>query len=411
MLIALALRNIWRVPRRTICTLLAVSFTTAVLVFFQSLQFSTYATTINASTSIFQGHLQVQDQNYAEKPQIRNSINDSENILMAIEKIPGIDSITSRAMAFALASSAERTYGIQVVGVETEQEKKLSSIPGTIMVGSYLNSTAENTAVIGEALARNLKITVGGELTLLGQSYDGSLAASVVKIVGIFRSGSVDIDRGLIEIPLQQFQEIFSMGNKIHTIVIKSANIREVAALQKDIKIALSHIQNSTQPVRILRWDELMPGLKESIDLDYASSWLFFSSLILIVCFTILNTFLMSVLERTREFGIMLAIGCTPMRISILICIESLLLTGMGILFGASIGALIVLYFIQYGFHIPGSEEIMQMWNISMAIYPQITLQSITISPAIIFIVAFLSSLYPAIRIWKLEPVTAIRST
>jgi ABC-type lipoprotein release transport system permease subunit len=284
----------------------------------------------------------------------------------------------------------------------------VSSIPGVIRHGRYLSESGAGEAVIGSLMAVNLKINPGDELTFLAQGIDGSLAAEVVEVVGIFSSGSNEIDRSIVQLPLQFFQSAFAMNDQAHTLVIKLVKLAELSKTEKRIEALLS---TSRPQLVALRWDELVPGLKQAIELDVSSGWLFYISLILVVTFTILNTFLMSVLERTKEFGIMLSLGAKPSWISYLILLECTLLTLLGILAGILLGALVVLYFGKHGFSIPGSEELMKLWNLPAALYPKVTFSALIRGPLVILLAGVAAALYPALRVLALRPTEALRST
>ncbi len=360
---------------------------------------------INVATTVYHGHMQVQREGYLEDPSIRKVIHDASEVRAAVQAVPGVVAVSTRGQAFALASSEERTFGVQVVGVVPEEERQVSSLPSNVRIGTYLGSHEGYEAVIGAPLARNLRVELGDEVTLLGQGQDGSLAASVVTVVGIFESGAREVDSGMIHIPYKTFTEIFSMPEAAHSLVLKLEDLDDDRAVQTRLIRALP----SDQKLRALRWDELMPGMKQSIELDMVSGWFFYFGLILVVVFSILNTFLMSVLERTREFGVMLAIGVRLRELRSLLYIEATLLTLVGLLLGMFFGSLIVFYFGFYGFYVPGSEEALKIWNLPAAIYTRISLASLFIGPSVILIVSYISLLYPSYLLGTLQPIEAMR--
>ena len=182
--VKIAWRNIWRHPLRSLLTVLAIAFATGVLIFFVSLQLSSYATSINASVSMFQGHLQIQREGMLENQKIRLTIDDTATVEEILEESADVVAYSQRAIAFALVSSIERSYGIQIFGVEPSTEPNVSTLPGVIMAGSYFSSENAEEAVLGELLAQNLQVMPGDELTLLGQGWDGSLASAVVRVAG-----------------------------------------------------------------------------------------------------------------------------------------------------------------------------------------------------------------------------------
>lgn len=402
----LAWRNIWRHPRRTLLTLSAVAFAAAILVFMVALQLSSYDTMIDYTLRVYHGHLQVQSEGYLDKPQMRNTIPDARTLGSYVRKLSGLAAVSVRAMGFALVSSKERSYGVQVIGVEPQYEGKVSTIPGLVKKGRFLSSDDAQEAVIGHVLARNLKIDIGEELTLLGTGRDGSVAATVVPVVGIFESGSAELDRHLVQLPLGTFQDVFSMTGHAHSIVVLGESLDQLENLMGVVRAALP----PETPLVVLSWEALIPGLKQAIQMDWASGWFLYLSLIIIVTFSILNTFLMSVLERTREFGIMLALGARPGRIGVLVMLESLWLTILGLSVGMVIGTAVVYYFHIHGFSYPGMEELAAYYNLPAVVMLAISPLSLTLGPAVILLVTCAAALYPALRIRLLKPVDAMRA-
>lgn len=407
MILRIAWRNLWRHSWRTLLTLLAIAFASAVLVFFIGLQLSSYDAAINASVSVYHGYLQVQPEGYLDKPRIRTTLKQPRELREQVASLEGVRSAAIRAQGFALVSSEDRTYGVQIVGVEPQLEANVSTIPGLVTDGEYLASADALEAVVGKDLAKNLRIKVGDSLTVLGQGRDGSLAATILDVVGIFGSGAQDIDRSMVHVPLAAFQETFFMGQDAHAIVVKAEHLSIVDTLQRK---ATALLQGRGKKEVALRWDELVPGLKQSIELDFASGWLFYISLVMIVTFSVVNTFFMVVMERTREFCIMMSLGMRPGLIGRLVIVESVLLSLFGTVLGIGLGALVLAYYGVHGFTVPGMEEVAKLWNLPDAIYPAITFDALTSGPMVILLMATIASIVPALRILRLQPTEGIRS-
>ncbi|KPK55414.1 MAG: hypothetical protein AMS22_04445 [Thiotrichales bacterium SG8_50] len=405
----LAWRNLWRNRRRTWLTAGAIAFSTILLVGWVPIQFGAYDIMINATLRVFPGHAQVQRPGYQGKPKIRNAIDDAETLANSLRNgSKHFTGVAVRAQGFVLLSSGSRSYGAQIVGVEPEYEGDTSSIPGLIKEGRYLSSIDAQELVIGSALARNLKLKVGDEVTLLGGGKDGSVAAAILPVVGIFDSGSRELDRFFSEIPLHTFQDIFTMGDSAHTITIMGKSVED----QAQLLTALNDAIRDRGDVVVLGWEELVPGMKEAIQIDKVSGFIFLGILIAIVVFSILNTFLMSILERTREFGLMLALGSRPKRIAGLMMLESALLTLIGLSIGFIIGTALVYWAHVSGIQFPGAEDIMEQFNMPEMgrIYPQMKLFNFLLGPITIFVATNLAAWVPILRIRKLEPIEAMRT-
>jgi putative ABC transport system permease protein len=402
----LAWRNLWRRKRRTWLTVGAMVFSNIVLVFMISLQIGMYGMMINNTLRAQTGHLQVQAPGYKDDHKIRQVVPHVRSLAADLRRDLGTDEVAARASAFALVSSADRSYGLQITGVEPESEKQVSSLPGLIKDGRYLDDPRAAEIVIGSIMARNLKVAVGDELTFIGSGRDGSFAAAVVKVVGIFESGMPDLDRSFAEVPLQFFQDVFAMGDAGHSVVIMAPGLMQVGATRDKVKSLLPPDENLV----VCDWDALLPGLKQAIQADFTSAWFMYGILIILVAFSVLNTQLMSVLERTKEFGIVMSLGVTPGRLGRLVLLETSLMGTVGLILGALLGGALVLWLGYHGFSYPGLEEMAGRFNLPSRIYPQVTLIGLLFGPAIILISSIIASLYPAIRLRWLEPVAAMRA-
>jgi len=405
----MAWRNIWRNPRRTILTIGAITFSSLLLVFMLSFQFGSYETMINTSVKIQTGHLQVQAQAYQEKKSIRLVVSDPNAVASILDKIQQVEAYTFRGQAFSLVSSQRRSYGALVTGIDPLREARVSRLKKLIRQGEFLSETDRDQALIGTLLARNLRLNLGDEITLLGQARDGSIAATVVTVKGIYTSGIAALDRSVIQIPLITFQDVYAMGDAVHEVIIIAQSLASIDAIQGAISAPIAAVKNPT-PLKILDWEELMPGLRQGIEMDLVSGMIFYFLLILVVAFSILNTFLMAIFERTREFGVLMAIGTTPGRLTKILLLESMTMAISGIVAGIMLGGAVTLYFQSHGIDISGASDLLSQFGISGRIYPRLSVLSALSGPAAVLMITFGAALYPALKVQRLQPVEAMRA-
>ncbi len=403
----MAWRNIWRNPRRTILTICAIAFASLLLVFMLSFQFGCYETMINSSVKISTGHMKVLAKGYLDDRNMRLAINDPEAVTKAFDTITGIESWSLRAAGFSLVSSDERTYGVFVTGIDPEKEATVSTIKSLIRKGSYLSAGDSYQAVVGELLATNLRVTVGDELTLIGQGRDGSVAAAVITVKGIFESGVDEVDRNALMIGLTDFKEIYSMRGGVHEAVITVDNLSNVAVVKGQVASLLKTETKEAQ-LEVADWMEIMPGLLQSIQMDLVSGIIMYFILVIVVAFSIFNTFVMAIFERTKEFGVMMAIGTTPGRLTRLVMYESTFMTMVGIGLGILAGSLLTLWFQYYGISIVGAENMMSQYGLPSRLYPKLSVISATSGPMVVCIITLISAVFPALKIRKLKPVEAM---
>jgi len=402
----LAWRNLWRHPRRTWLTTGAMVFSNVILVFMISMQVGMYQMMIDNSLRASTGHLQVQAEGYNEEQKIRQTVPDVERLAADLKAALGLDTVAPRASAFALASSADRSFGIQIMGVDPDAETRVSSLPGLVDEGRFLESLDAREIVIGTVLARNLRVGVGDELTLMGSGRDGSFAAAIATVVGILDAGNPEMNRSLAEVPLAFFQETFAMGSAGHSVVMLAPDLFQVSSLESRVRALLP----AGGHLVALDWDELMPGLKQVIQADISSAAFMYLVLIVLVAFSVLNTQLMSVLERTREFGVVLSLGVSPGRLGRLILLETVLMGLIGLVVGVAIGGALVVWFSIHGLSFPGLEEMAGQFNLPDRIYMQVTATGLFFGPTIVLLASVLASLYPVTRLHWLEPVEAMRA-
>ena len=404
--IQMAWRNVWRHPRRSWLTVSAVAFAAMVLIFMLSWQFGSYDTMINSAVSIHTGHLQVQAEGYKEKRRIGQVVDNPSAVKAILEQIPGIAAYSSRAVAFSLISSEERTYAAMVVGIEPAGEPSISTLEDLVRKGNFLSPGDENQALLGNLLARNLKVNVGEDVILIGQGRDGSIAATALTVKGIFSSGQDELDRSTMQIPLSSFQDTFAMRGAVHEVVVVCKNLDDVPLIQEQIKGALH--QSSSDNLVVLDWKELMPGLVQSIQMDLISGFIFYVILIIVVAFSILNTFLMAIFERKKEFGVLMALGSKPGRLSRMILAECGFMTGLGIALGIILGMAVTLYFQSHGIAFADASEMLRQYGLPEKMYPELSILSVMAGAGVVLIITSFAVIYPALRVRRLRPVEAI---
>jgi len=190
-----------------------------------------------------------------------------------------------------------------------------------------------------------------------------------------------------------------------HQVVVVGEGLAAVPEMQSRV---LSVLPDNSDSV-VLDWDELLPGLKQAIQADMGSAFFMYFVLVILVSFSVLNTQLMSVLERTREFGIVMALGLKPGRLGRLVILETAIMGLLGTVLGALVGALVTSWFTTNGLAFPGMEEMAAQFNLPARMYPQVNALTLLAGPAIVFVFTMLASIYPAVRLHWQNPVDAMR--
>ncbi len=400
----LAWRNIWRNKRRSALTAAAVGFAVAVTVIMRAMQYGTYERMILDAVSLFSGHLQIQSRGFHEYQTLGYTFVWNDSVAALLRSMPEVRSFAPRVEAEALVGAGENTTGALVVGIDPARERQVTTLDAHLRQGSYLADDVHG-ALIGIDLAQRLQVGVGDQLVVIAQGYDGSLGADLFTVQGIVKTGLPDFDAGVVVVPLQAAQELFSLDTRLTEVAVTVRDFRRLPQVTSRLRRQLDPGEYA-----VLTWSELMPELVQLIGFDKAGGTFFIWVLLVVVGFGILNTVVMMVLERTREFGVMMSIGMRPARLFGLIMLEALLLSLSGLVSGSVLGAGVGAYMAAHPLPLPGEASIaMQAMGFKAFIYSKLTPSIFYESMRLILIITLVASLVPALRAARLLPVKALR--
>lgn len=400
---AVAWRNLWRNRRRTWLMAGGIGFAAWMLIFAQSMQDGTFSLMIDNGARILMGHVQVQHPDYQDDPRLEHVLRDAQTIRSRIEKLPGVDSAALRGQSTALVSVDERSFAAQVLGVEASREAGWSTIPGSVRDGRYLEGPGE--ACLGSVLARNLGVAVGDEIVLLGTAKKGGVAANVAEVVGIFATGIVAVDRSIVQIPLTDFREVWNLApDEAHGLVVVADDVHESLPLARQV----ARIAGDW---KTLDWKELMPEVEQFIQLKEVGTWLFFAVIAVIVTFSVVNAFMMTIFERTPEFGMLKAIGMRPLNILLGLQIEATWLWALGMIVAIAASLAMIAPLAVTGMPLPiATDELKASLNMPDRLYPRFSQEAAWIAGITMLVGTQLALLVPALRLWRLRCVDALRA-
>jgi putative ABC transport system permease protein len=402
---ALAWRNLWRNRMRTSLAAGGIAFAVLLIVAAYSLQGGAMGAMADNATRLLSGHVQIQNPAYADDPSLRNLVPDATAVARALAHVPGVTAVAQRAVGFVLVSVGERSFGAQIMGVDPKTEPMISTLPSEIVEGRYIGAPSE--AVVGATMAHNLGIKVGDPIVVLGTKLDGGVAALSLDVVGIIESGAVDLDRTLVQMQLNAFQDEFGLGDQVHMVVARVTDFENVAKMLPAIDAAIAPLGIHSVA---LPWQQLMPEVSQTIELKHASSLVMLALIAVLVTFSIFNSFMMTVFERTREFGMLLAIGMRPAGIIGVLQVEAAWLALLGAAIGLALaGALMTL---THHVGIPIGEvaaSLARRIHMPDRIYPAVDVGSMVLAPLLMLGATQLAALVPALRIRKLVPIEALR--
>ncbi len=405
MLVQVGWRNLARNRRRTWLTSGGIAFAILLVVFFQAMQLGSYDTMMENATSLLTGHIQIESAEHLDRERFEDTIGDATALQRAIAATAGVVSVAPRVQAFALASAGERSFGTQILGVDIAAERKTVRFLKMITLGREIEAADEG--IIGAVLARNLGVGVGDDIVLLGAGKEGGIAAMVVKLVGIFESGIVDLDRGMIWAPIATVQNAFDLGDEVHTFVIRTEDLSSSA----DVVSRLTRRFESDPQITVRHWDAVMPEVKQAIEIDKLGGEIFYYIIEVLVVFSVINSFIMTVFERTREFGMLLAVGMRPWSIVAMVQWEAFFIWLVGASVGVGLAALLILWLSNVGIYLGESlEEIASSLYMPTRLYPAFSIEAMLSAPLVMLVGAQLAALLPSLRIRHMRPVEALRA-
>ena len=403
MILKIAFRNTFRQKRRTILTALAMVVGFTLLSLTIGLSDGAYGNIIAMFTRNRIGHIQVHREGYLDKPSIYKTIDNVSAVGEAIQSTAGVEAWTPRVYGAGLGSVGEKSTGVQVIGVDVVREIQATRFDNKVIEGNTLAAIASHEAVIGKGLAKILSAKIGSEIVIFSQGADGSIANDLYKIVGIAESGDDVTDRVTCYLHIEDAQELFVLDGRVHEIVVIVANINRVAKVTSAIEANLNNATLDVAP-----WQEVAKSFYRAMRADQQGDAITRLVIMLIVAIGVLNTVLMSVLERTREYGVLKAVGTKPGQIFWLVVCEVVIIALGSICVGALLGILVNYVLSIYGITYP--EEITFGGMKLKTLYAVVNVRCLVIPAITVMLSAAIVSLFPAIKAARIMPAKAMRT-
>jgi len=413
-LLQLAWRNLWRNPRRTFITMAAIAFGYAMLLFVACLMAGLRWQMIENGTCLVMSQIQVHAPGYYPNRFIQKTLGgkkgtDISAMLAVISADRRVYAAAPRVYGYGLLSAAHRSAGVELMGIIPDQERKITTLDSQIAKGSYLTARMPKGVVIGDKLASTLGIEVGSEIVLLTQAADGSMGNDVYTVVGMFHTGLDAVDRSLVLMSLSSLQELLHLAPaRIHEVGIKLNDITRAPAVAAALSVQLG----KTLPVRVRAWPELAPELASYVQFNRGITFVLFFIFFLLAVIGVMNTMLMAVFERTRELGMLMALGMRPVQVIGLILTEAGGLAVASLVVGGAVGVPLLWYLQVHGLDLGGATgEVVSLAGVVVGHlwygrqdFPAYSKAAIGLAAT-----ALVSALYPAWRAAHFRPTEAIR--
>ena len=406
MLLKLAWLNIWRNKRRTIITATSVFFAVLLAIVFRSLTDGVYDNMIHNVVSYSSGYLQIHQKGYWDEQSIDNTFQEDQQLHKELLKNSKVTQIMPRLQTFALASYANKTKGVLVLGIDPIKEREVNNLHDKIVAGEYITSVNDNAVVLGEGLAAHLKLKVNDTLVLLGQGYHASSAAGKFRVKGLIKLGALELNNNVVYMPIQQSQYMHGAENRLTSV---SVMLDKATNLEK-LKQSLQESINS-DTYEVMSWKEMMPEMDQFIEADSTAHYIIIGVLYFVISFGLFGTLLMMIFERKHELGILIAIGMKKRLLALVLLLESIMISLLGSFAGVIGGLLFIKWFTIYPIHLTGElKEVYEDYGIESIIYFSSHEKIFITQTLVVLIVSILLAFYPGYKVMKLKPVEAINS-
>lgn len=417
----IAMRNIARNPRRTLLTLGALGAGLAAYLFLSALGQGFFLQMRDNATDLLAGDMQIEVAGFRDELDPKLTLADSQKLLATVRANPSVAAATPRVQAMGMASSPVRSEPITLYGVDPQHEPQVTRLNTMLREGKYLSMDApvdpangeatrraaarSREIVIGRKLAERLAVGLGEKIVVLAPAADGSLGSAALRVTGIFETDNELIDGHVALTSLPTARQLLGVPQDATNIVVRLAPTATLDATAGELRSAL------TQPdERVVTWRTLLPEVDQMLELIRVNLYVILFVVFLVVALGVTNTLLMAVLERTREFGLQLALGTRPTQIVRTVLYESLVLAVVGVGVGIVAGTLIVGYYHTNGFDLAAyAAGVKSMTGMTGVAYPTIVFADVWLPIVALFVTSIVAALFPAWRAARLDAVDAMR--
>ncbi len=403
MILIMAWRNIWRNKMRSIVIMLSVSIGLfagiAVLALYKGMMKSRVRTVIDAEV----GHLQVHDSSFKKDLEPKFILQEGIGLLKFIHQMPQVKLAAQRSITNGMLATTTGSAGVQVNGVIPALEYEVSQLKKKIIEGRLFDPARKNEAMVGKKLAKKMKLKPGAKLVLTFTDTSGNIISGAFRVAGIYQSDNAPLDERNVYINITDLNAMLNTGTAFHEIVVLLKKDEDISTVQHQLmqKFPFYEVES---------WREISPETDLMVKTVDLYSYIILVIIMFALAFGIVNTMLMAILERTREIGMMLALGTNRLKIFLLVLLETIFLTLAGTPIGMLVAWLLTSYYHQHGLDLSGmGRDMMRNFGFETMIYPEFPADKLTGILIIVSCTALVSCLLPAVKALKLQPVEALR--
>ena len=409
----IAWRNLWRSRRRTLITLSSITFGVFLSVMFTAMQDRNWSDMIDLAARLGGGHVSISHRDYRETPSLKKTVHDANQLVQSALQQPNVAKVVQRISGPVMLNTASESYGASFIAYDPVQEDSstLSLLdPEALLTGRMFANENEKGIILGYKLAENLNAELDNRIVYTMTDKNGDIVSGLARLIGTIKTGAPNLDARLSLLPLNTVREIVSY---------KPDEVTQLAVFigdQRDSEAVATRLDKTigTEEIAVLPWNLNQPDLAAFIALKLGGTRFISAFIALLVAAGIFNTLFVSVMERMREFGILMAIGFTPLRLFSLVMMECLWLALVGLLGAALLTTGPYLYLASAGIDVSkmlADQGTMDVAGVAMSTTLKVGIfpESLVVIGIAAIVATLLAGLYPAWRAGTVEPVDAIK--
>jgi ABC-type lipoprotein release transport system permease subunit len=359
---------------------------------------------VRSAIRVLPGHAQIHHPLYRDDPSVVNSMTGPSPELKNALAQPGIIGWSARLRVPAVIASERESRGLILLGIDPVTEAALDFVPGPIVEGRSLESADDRGLVLGAKLVERLETGLGKRVVVMSQDPQNNVADRGFRIVGIFEAELQAQEEQLAYVGLATLQSMLGAGQSLSEVAVLGTDYRDLSPWYAGLQAAAG------SDVELLPWTELDSYMGSMLRVQDGMILIFVGVIFAVLSFGLVNTIVMAVFERMREFGLMQALGMRPITIMYQVLMESFLLLALGLVIG-NLLAVVTIRPLESGIDLSGVADGLEMFGMGTTLYPSLRIVDMVATSALVIVLGLLASLLPAWRASRFDPIEALGKT
>jgi ABC-type lipoprotein release transport system permease subunit len=400
-------RNIWRNPRRTVIIMIAVVIGVLSMIALTAFMRGMVVDMIENGIETLTGDVKIYRKGYRSDPALENRIQDPGALVATVrQSIPESAKLATRIRVNAIAQNARHSAGVELIGIDPQMEKGVSFIGDGVSRGRPLSASDRNAVVVGRALLAKFDTEIGNKLILMSENAENEIASRAFRIRGVYETTLASTEKRYVFVHTEAARKMLGIGGGVSEISVVLPDHQRAGEMSDRIAA-----QIDTSTYSVASWEELLPMLKAYIGVFNGFIVLWYIVVFVAMAFGIINTTLMAVFERMREFGLLKALGMRPWRILRSVLLESGFILVIGAAAGNTLALSLVHILGRVGIDLTAFAAGFEYAGMSAIIYPEIFAGDVAVANLVVIVLGLAVSAYPAAKAARIMPVEAMRYT